>query len=65
MAVLGTAVLVLRGDDLKQYLGDDAFKFIAQLILISGIGGIISFALGQFTRARERRQQMRDQYGQR
>jgi hypothetical protein len=33
MTVLGTAVLVLRGDDLKRYLGDNAFKFMPNLSL--------------------------------
>lgn len=58
---LGTAMLVWRGDDLAKNLQDDVFKLLAQLILVSGIGGIISLSLAEFTRARERRQQLQDQ----
>lgn len=59
--VLGTIILVWRGDDLANSLQDDVFKLLVQLILISGIGGILSLSLAEFTRARERRQQLRDQ----
>ena len=60
VAILGTIVLILRGHDLANYLQEDVFKLLAQLILVSGIGGIISVALAEFTRARENRQQLRD-----
>lgn len=60
ITLLGTAVLVFRGNELAQNLQSDVFKLLAQLILISGIGGIGSFALAEFTRTRERRQQVQD-----
>jgi hypothetical protein len=60
LAILGTSILVLRGHEFANYLQEDVFVLLAQLILVSGIGGVISLALAEFTRAREKRQQLRD-----
>lgn len=58
--VLGTAVLVWKGNELADYIQVDVFKLLAQLLLITGIGGIITLAITEFTRAREKRQQVKD-----
>jgi hypothetical protein len=53
-------VLIAWGKEISTKLNKEVFTLLAQLVLISGIGGFVSLAITEFTRAREKRQQERE-----
>jgi hypothetical protein len=60
LAFLGALVLIARGDWIAARVNSEVFKVLAQLVLLTALGGVGSLAIEEFRRALERREQTKE-----